>query len=139
MYTTETKLRVRYYETDGMGVVHHSNYIRYFEFGRDDALVKLGLPLKKIEQELGIMMPVISAECNYKTPAVYSDELTIVSTVKELPRVKIKVETEIFRENGDLVCSGSVTLAFINSRTRKPTRAPAALVSKFEPFFKENI
>lgn len=137
MYRTETTLRVRYYETDQMGVVHHSNYIRYFEYGRDDALVKLGLPVKLIEKELEVMMPVIKTECNYKTPAGYADELRIVSIVKELPKVKIIVDTEIFNQNGELVCSGSVTLAFINSKTRKPTRAPESLVSKFAPYFIE--
>ena len=55
MYVSEINLEVRYYETDLMGIVHHSNYIRYFECGRDDALVKLGLPVKQIEEEIGVM------------------------------------------------------------------------------------
>ncbi len=137
MYIAETLLKVRYYETDLMGVVHHSNYIRYFECGRDDALVKIGLPLTQVEEELGVMMPVIKVECTYKIPAKYGDTLKIISSIKELPRVKIIVDTDIFNQNNEMVCTGSVTLAFINRKTRKTTRAPELLVRKFAPFFKE--
>jgi len=96
MYKAETFIKVRYYETDLMGVVHHSNYIRYFECGRDDALVKIGLSLTQVEDELGVMMPVIKVECTYKIPAKYGDTLRIISTITELPKVKIIVNTDIF-------------------------------------------
>ncbi len=137
MYKAETFIKVRYYETDLMGVVHHSNYIRYFECGRDDALVKIGLSLTQVEDELGVMMPVIKVECTYKIPAKYGDTLRIISTITELPKVKIIVNTDIFNQNNELVCTGSVTLAFISKKTRKTTRAPELLVKSFAPFFKE--
>ncbi len=136
MYKSETTLEVRYYETDLMGIVHHSNYIRYFEWGRHVALVELGLPTQDIEKK-GIMMPVVNLSCNFKTPAKQGDKLRIVTFVKEMPRVKFFVETEIFNEKNELVCSGSVTLGFIKSDSRRVTRVPEFITSLFEPYFKK--
>jgi acyl-CoA thioester hydrolase len=138
MYVSEINLEVRYYETDLMGIVHHSNYIRYFECGRDAALVKLGLPVKQVEEEIGVMMPVIKVECIYKTPAKYGDLLRIVSMVKQPPGAKIIVDTIIYNERKEVVCTGSVTLAFINRDTRRATRVPELLAHKFAPYFKDN-
>jgi acyl-CoA thioester hydrolase, YbgC/YbaW family len=134
MYTSETKLEVRYYETDLMGIVHHSNYIRYFEYGRHIALVNLKLPIQEIERR-GIMMPVVNVSCNYKAPARHGDWLRIVSTIKEPPKVKIIVDTVIYNEAGDVVCTGSVTLGFINSETRRPVRVPDFVAEVFAPYF----
>ncbi|NCB19220.1 MAG: acyl-CoA thioesterase [Bacteroidia bacterium] len=134
MYIHETFLEVRYYETDLMGIVHHSNYIRYFECGRNQALVDMGLPIKEIEKR-GVMMPVVNVTCNYKTPAYQGDRLRIVSAIKELPKAKLVIETEIFNPYNVTVCTGSVTLGFIHSDSRKPTRAPEYIVELFAPFF----
>ncbi len=136
MYTTETTIEVRYYETDLMGIVHHSNYIRYFEWGRHVALTNMGLPTQEIEKR-GIMMPVINVSCNYKKPAKLGDKLRIITSVREMPRVKFIVYTEIYNEENQLICYGSVTLGFIHSETRKATRAPEYIVNLFEPYFKE--
>ncbi|MFA5642573.1 MAG: acyl-CoA thioesterase, partial [Bacteroidales bacterium] len=78
MYTHQTFLDVRYYETDLMGIVHHSNYIRYFECARNDSLVTLGLPIKEVEKR-GIMMPVVNVSCAYKAPARQGDRLRLES------------------------------------------------------------
>lgn len=78
MLKSELYLDVRYYETDQMGIVHHSNYVRYFECGRVDMLKKLGLPIEKIES-MGVMLPVVSVECRYKLPARLGDTLKVVS------------------------------------------------------------
>jgi len=134
MLISETILEVRYYETDLMGIVHHSNYIRYFECGRHDALVSLGLPIQKIE-EAGIMMPVVKVECNYKLPAKQGDKLRIVSTIKDLPKARITIYTVIYNKDNQVVCDGYVTLGFIHKDTRRPTRAPEYLMEKFRPFF----
>ena len=134
MYTSEAKLEVRYYETDLMGIVHHSNYIRYFEYGRHIALVNLNLPIQEIERR-GIMMPVVNVSCNYKHPARHGDWLRIVSTIKEAPRVKIIVDTVIYNEAGDVVCTGSVTLGFVNAETRRPVRVPDFVAEVFAPYF----
>jgi len=136
MYKSETILEVRYYETDLMGIVHHSNYIRYFEWGRHIALVDMGLPTQEIEKK-GIMMPVVNLSCNFKTPAKQGDKLRIVTYVKEMPRVRLFVETEIYNEKNELVCNGSVTLGFINSQTRRVTRVPEFITALFEPYFEK--
>lgn len=134
MYVSETTLEVRYYETDLMGIVHHSNYIRYFECGRHIALVNLGIPIQKIE-EAGIMMPVVNVTCNYKTPARQGDMLRIVSTISAPPKARVVIDTVIYNEMGQIVCNGSVTLGFIHKDSRKPTRAPQYFVDKFAPYF----
>ena len=123
---SELELAIRYYETDQMGIVHHSNYIRYFECGRSDMMEKYGLPIQKIEEE-GVMLPVVSVECHYKTPAVMGDTVRIVSSIDKVPLAKLIVNSEIYNQNGVLLAYGSVTLGFIDSKTRHPVRCPDSL------------
>ncbi|MBO5815567.1 MAG: acyl-CoA thioesterase [Bacteroidales bacterium] len=131
MLKSEHFLDVRYYETDQMGIVHHSNYIRYFECGRVAMLRDLGFPVEKIE-ETGVMLPVVSVECRYKVPAKLGETLKIVSMIDEVPRARLVIKTEIFNPAGQLVCEGGVVLGFINSQTRRPVRCPDDLVKIFE-------
>ena len=111
---SETQIEVRYYETDLMGIVHHSNYIRYFECGRHQFLLDVGLPITELEKS-GIMMPVVR----------------VVSRVEKEPMARVEIRTDIYNQNGDLVCDGTVVLGFIHSDTRRPTRIPAALLDVF--------
>jgi acyl-CoA thioester hydrolase len=134
MLRFEHFLDVRYYETDQMGIVHHSNYIRYFECGRVAMLKDLGLPIENIE-EAGVMLPVVSVECRYKVPARLGETLKIISMIDEVPRAKLVIRTEIFNPSGQLVCEGQVVLGFINSLTRRPVRCPDSLVKVFEEHF----
>ena len=134
MLRFEHFLDVRYYETDQMGIVHHSNYIRYFECGRVAMLKDLGLPIENIE-EAGVMLPVVSVECRYKVPARLGETLKIISMIYEVPRAKLVIRTEIFNPSGQLVCEGQVVLGFINSLTRRPVRCPDSLVKVFEEHF----
>ena len=131
MLSFEHFLDVRYYETDQMGIVHHSNYVRYFECGRVDMLKKLGLPIEKIE-EAGVMLPVVSVECRYKVPARLGDTLKVVTLIDEVPRAKLVIRTEIFNPDGLLCCEGKVVLGFINSQTRRPVRCPDELADVFD-------
>ena len=124
-------LDVRYYETDQMGIVHHSNYIRYFECGRSAMLKECGLPVEKIE-EAGIMMPIVSVKCRYKVPARLGDTLRIVSIVDEMPRAKLEIRSEIYNQADQLVCEGSVVRGFINAEPRRPVRCPDALLDVFK-------
>ena len=130
MLKNEHFLDVRYYETDQMGIVHHSNYIRYFECGRTAMLKELGLPIEKIE-EAGVMLPVVSVECRYKVPARLGDTLRIVSVIDEIPRAKLVIRTQIFNPADQLVCEGEVVLGSINAETRRPVRCPDALSAIF--------
>ncbi len=133
MFKTELNIDVRYYETDQMGIVHHSNYIRYFECGRTAMLKEVGLPMEKIEAA-GVMMPVVDVECRYRMPARFGDTLRVVTTVEDLPRAKMVIRSEIFNQSGDLCCEGAVTIGFIDSASRRPIRCPDAFVSAFAEY-----
>ena len=120
---TSKPLLVRYGETDQMGVVHHSNYLRYFEVARLEWLSALGVSYASMEKE-GLIMPVIDVKVTYKTPALFDDSLTIYIFLSELPRVKIIFSYKIKNQKDEIVCNGETTLAFLNAKTRKPVRCP---------------
>ena len=126
-------LDVRYYETDQMGIVHHSNYIRYFECGRMAMLDEVGLPMHKIEAT-GVMLPIISVECRYKYPAKLGDRLKIVTYFNELPRARFTVMSEVYNQDGQLLVEGSVSMGFIDSATRLPIRCPEELLNLFAEY-----
>lgn len=128
---SELQIDVRYYETDQMGIVHHSNYIRYFECGRSDMMAKAGLPIEKIE-EAGVVLPVVSVECRYKYPAKMGDRLTIVTCVNEVPRAKLVINNEIYNQDGVLLCEGTVVLGFLDSARNRPVRCPESLATIIE-------
>jgi acyl-CoA thioester hydrolase len=122
-----TKIRVRYSETDQMGVVYHGNYAQFFEIGRTEWLRNLGVTYKKMETT-GIMLPVISLQCNFMKSALYDDVLTIETVIKKKPMVKIEFDYKIKNQNDELICTGNSVLAFINMETMKPTRCPKYLL-----------
>ena len=124
----ELELAVRYYETDQMGIVHHSNYIRYFECGRSDMMAKYGLPIERIETE-GVMLPVVAVECRYRKSAVMGDTVRIVSRIDKVPLAKLVVRNEVYNQRGELLADGSVTLGFIDAVTRHPVRCPEKLAA----------
>jgi acyl-CoA thioester hydrolase len=130
MVKSEHFLDVRYYETDQMGIVHHSNYIRYFECGRNAMLKEMDMPMEKVEAS-GVMMAVVAVDAKYKVPAKLGDTLRIVSVIDTPPTAKVVVKTEIYNQNEQLVCTGSVTLGFIDAMTRRPVRCPEALAEIF--------
>ena len=130
MVRSEHFLDVRYYETDQMGIVHHSNYIRYFECGRNAMLRDLDMPMEKVEAS-GVMMAVVAVDAKYKVPAKLGDTLRIVSIIDTPPTAKVLVKTEIYNQNDQLVCTGSVTLGFIDAVTRRPVRCPESLAAIF--------
>lgn len=126
-------LDVRYYETDQMGIVHHSNYIRYFECGRIAMLNEVGLPMHRIE-EMGVMMPIISVECRYRYPAKLGDRLKVVTRFEELPRARFTVFSEVYNQDDQLLVEGSVSMGFIDSATRRPIRCPSFLSDSFAEY-----
>lgn len=128
----ETQIRVQYYETDCMGIVHHSNYVRYFEMGRTEMMRNLGFPYSELERQ-GIQMPIISVECRYLHPARYDELLTIRTTVSDNISARIRFEYEIFNETGKLVCTGATELAFVDVLEKRPRRPPEKLVQTFNP------
>ena len=127
-----TSFPVRYYETDQMGVVHHSNYIRYFEIARDMMMVELGFPIEKCESELGVLVPIVSVECHFKHPARMGDTLTSTAQVDQVPMAKMHIRQAVYNQEGVLCAEGEVTLGFLNKNTFMPTRCPAQVVALFE-------
>ena len=121
MITRDIPIRVRYYETDCMGFVHHSNYVRYYETARTEMLRELGMTYPELEAQ-GIMLPVIDVQSRYVSPAFDDDLLTVRVTLAEMPKVKMRFDYEVFRENGERINTGSVTLAFMNAATRRACR-----------------
>lgn len=130
MLEHEISLRVRYGETDQMGVVYHGNYPQYLELARVEWLRGLGISYKSME-ETGCYLPVISLRISYKKPAVYDDLIRVVARVKNIPTVRIAFEYEIRSETGDLLATAETELAFMDSNTRRPMRCPAYILEKF--------
>lgn len=145
MIQTECTIDVRYYETDLMGIVHHSNYIRYFEYGRIKMLEEIGLPISEIEVR-GVMLPVVSTFCTYKTPSRMGETLRIISSVESMPMAKMKIKTRIVKESsqnpetlpaeiGATVAEGEVVIGFIKADTRRPCRIPDYAAEIMQKYF----
>ena len=119
----QIQTRVRYAETDQMGVVYHGNYAQYFEMGRVEWLRNLGVSYKWMEEN-GIMLPVVSLTMNYKKPARYDELLTIKTIFKSLSSVKIEFEYELYNEKDELLTTGSSVLVFVDMKSGRPVNAP---------------
>ena len=127
MITNQTKLRVRYGETDQMGYVYYGNYAQYFEVGRVEWLRALGASYKSLE-ESGIMLPVIELNINYLKPARYDDLLTITTILSKKPLVKIEFDFEVRNEKDELLTTGYTSLVFMDMKKSKPIKAPSYLL-----------
>ncbi len=131
MIQNEISFRIRYGETDQMGVVYHGNYAQYLEMGRVEWLRSLGISYKSME-ESGLILPVISLQINYKKSAVYDDKIRVVTRLKSSPVVKIEFEYEIYNENGEILVTANTVLAFMDKKTNRPTRCPDYLLEKLK-------
>ncbi len=127
----QTTLRVRYAETDQMGVVYYGNYAQYLEIARVEWMRSHGVSYKKMELD-GVMLPVVNLTINYKKPAVYDEVLTVHTSLKQLPSVKITFLHEIFNEKNELLNTAEVTLVFVDMKTNKPMKCPDFLLEKFK-------
>lgn len=108
----EIEIRVRYQETDAMGVLHHANYLTYFELGRTELLRANGYDYKRIE-EGGIFMVIVHVECRYRRPARYDDLLRLRTTTSRVTAAKIEHAYELYR-GADLLAEGKSTLACVD-------------------------
>ena len=122
-----TKIRVRYSETDQMGIVYYGNYAQYFEVARVEFLRDLGFVYKELEDS-GVIMPVVRYETDYKLPAKYDEELSIITTINTVPSSKITFDYEVMNPDGKLVCTAKVILVFLNKQSFRPQRTPENLV-----------
>lgn len=119
----DIEVRVRYAETDQMGVVYHANYAQYFEIGRVEWLRNQGISYRWMEEN-GIMLPVVSLTMNYKKPAKYDDVLTVTTILKSQTSVKIEFDYEIRNQDGELLTTGYSMLVFIDMKSGRPTLPP---------------
>ena len=129
MKENRTKLRVRYGETDQMGVVYYGNYAQFLEQGRTEWLRELGFSYKWMEEN-NIHLPVTNLNIDYKKPAHYDDVITITTRLRKIPTVKIDFDYEIHNEKNELLITASTTLVFVNSTTNKLQKAPEYLLEK---------
>ena len=134
MIENTTSFRVRYAETDQMGIVNNANYSTYYEIGRTELFRELGLTYKVIESE-GIILPLADLFIKYHRPAFYDDLLTIRTCIKEWPGSRILFEYHIYNEDNQLVNEGYTTLAYLNVQTRRPMRIPPIITELLRPYF----
>lgn len=134
MYTHSTKVRVRYGETDQMGYVYYGNYAEYYEVARVEMLRSLGMDYVSMESS-GVMMPVLELNCKYIKPALYDQEITIKTTIHELPGVRIHFVYELFNEAEELINIGKTTLVFVDMAKNRPCNPPENFMEKLKGFF----
>jgi acyl-CoA thioester hydrolase len=134
MYTYEHKLRVRYGETDQMGVVHHGNYPLYFEEARGEMMRHLAVPYAELEKD-GVIMPLVDLHIRYLKPAHYDEVLTVKVHVVKLPTVRIICRYEVINEEGVLLTEAETTLAFISKKSGRPVAVPEVWLSKLRSYF----
>ncbi|MDY8138285.1 thioesterase family protein [Aquimarina sp. 2201CG5-10] len=138
LFTSETSLKVRYSETDQMGIVHHGNYAQYLELARIHWLSLLGISYKTMEEN-GVMLPIFTLDLKFKKSAFFDDELTVKTSLRKIPTVKIVFDYEIYNKNRELLTTASTTLVFVDSETRKPVKCPTYLLEKIQNCDKSSV
>ena len=130
MIRHETTVRVRYPDTDQMGVVYHAVYLEYFETGRTELLRDFGLPYSALE-ESGVMLPVLEAHLVMLRPARYDQALTVVSIMNEMPTARLRIDYRILRGD-ELLATGHTLHAFTTVDTMRPVRPPREFMALLE-------
>lgn len=134
MYFFETRIRVRYGETDRMGYLYYGNYAEYFEVSRTEMFRSLGMNYREMEDQ-GIILPVRNLKIEYRQPALYDDLLLVRSCLKRIPVSKLDIDYEIFNEQNKLLCTGNTILVFVDAKTRKLKRAPKFFLDALGKYF----
>jgi len=134
MYTHSCQIRVRYGETDQMGYVYYGNYAEYYEVARVEMLRSLGMDYAEMERS-GVMMPVLELTCKYIKPALYDQELTIKTTIENLPGVRIHFKYEVFNPADELINIGTTTLVFVDMAKNKPCLPPENFMKRLQKYF----
>ncbi len=128
----EHTMRSRYSETDQMGYVYYARYLEYFEVARTEMIRSMGISYRQLEEEAGVMLPVVESHIQYKAPLFYDDQIFIHVYIYEEPSVKLKTYYEIYAARSDqLHAAGKVMLCFMNEETRRPCRAPQVFSERF--------
>ena len=134
MLTYKTEVRVRYADTDKMGVVYYSNYAVFYEVARTELFRSLGLPYSLLEEQ-GVALPVVELISHYHKSARYDDLLTVEATIENKPTAKITFKYRVLDEKGVLLNDGETTLVFLNMKTGRPMRMPENVEKAMEKYF----
>jgi acyl-CoA thioester hydrolase len=130
----ETRLRVRYAETDKMGVVYHSNFVIWFEVGRVELLRQLGFEYSRMEKDDNCHIPVVDLRVRYKAPALYDDEIVVRTRLRNARRSLLHFVYEILRAGDEtLLATGETTHIIVNDKFER-----CALPKKYLQAFKLN-
>jgi acyl-CoA thioester hydrolase len=116
-------LRAAYADTDQMGFVHHSSYVKYLEYARWEAFRQMGIPYKNVE-EVGILMPVIEMQMKFIKPVFYDDQVRIEMDFTLRRSTKLEIAYQIFNLNGELIHDATTTLAFLTKSSGRPCAIP---------------
>lgn len=125
-----TEVRVRYADTDQMGVVYYANYLVWFEIGRTEWLRATGWSYREMEQD-GLALPVIQVGCEYRQPARYDDRLEVRTRATLLSGVRVRFDYEVIRPGGHVAAIGHTVHAAVDGSGR-PRRLPARVVQALE-------
>ena len=128
------EIKVRYCETDQMGLVHHGSYINYFEEARIAWISNLGFSYSEMEKS-GIILPVSKLDVSYLRPAYFDDDLLISVELAELPTSRLIFNYTIKKEE-EVIVTGTTVLAFLSKETKKPVKCPDYMLEKVTPLFK---
>ena len=123
--------RVRYAETDQMGIVYHGNYAQYLEMGRIEWLRRYGISYRQME-ESGIILPVVSLCLNFKKSALYDDLITVETRLKKIPLVKIEFDYIISNEENEILAEANTVLAFMDKDKNRPMKCPEYILEKIK-------
>lgn len=115
----ESKVRVRYAETDAMGIVYHANYYIWFEVGRGDFMRRFDISYKDMEKE-GVILPVVESHCRYKVPAQYDDLLIVRTQIKELGTVRLSFQYQVIRDSDSVLLAEGETVHAFTDKNKKP-------------------
>ncbi len=137
MYTHKTQIRVRYGETDQMAYVYYGQYAYYYEVGRVEAIRNLGFSYKRMEEELGVFMPVMSMTVKYLRPAFYDELLTLETRIESMPEKTIRFDTKIYNEKTEWINSAQVFLCFVDIASKKRVDIPTALSDQLKSYFEK--
>ena len=134
MFSHETKIRVRYGETDQMGYMYYGNYAEFYEVARVESLRSLGMTYRSMEED-GVMMPVLEMHAKYLKPALYDEEIKIRTIIEKMPGVRIHFKYLFYNEKEELIHEAETTLVFIDMKKNRPCLPPIGFTIKMQAFF----
>ena len=130
------EIRVRYAETDKMGIVYNGEYLTYFEVSRVDMMRHIGLPYPELENN-GYQLPLVESYVKYKSPAYFDDLLQVKAHLEFIPAPTMRIKYNIFRGN-TIISTGYTVHSFFNSKLQKPVKPPRVFIDALINYVKRN-